>query len=69
MRKCKVFKILKTQEVRQMLGLHGYYQKFIPAHANLVWLLKQWTCKTFPFIGTDQCQNIWNTERCFNEKP
>ena len=39
----------------------GYYQKFIPAHANLVCPLTQLTFKIIPFIWMDQCQKAFET--------
>ena len=33
-----------------MLGLTGYYSKFIPANADLVLPLTQLTHKTVPFV-------------------
>ena len=49
------------KEVGQMLGLTGYYHKFIPMFADLVWPLMEFTHKTVPFIWTDQCQKAFDT--------
>ena len=47
-------KILK--KIRQMLGLIGYYWKFFPTYADLVWPLTQITHKTISFMWTGQHQ-------------
>ena len=39
-----------------MLGLIGYYHKFIPAYSDLVRSLTQLTHNNIPFIWTNQCQ-------------
>ena len=44
-----------------MIGLTGYYQKFITSYADLVLPLMQLTHKTIPFIWMDQCQKAFKT--------
>ena len=38
-----------------MLGMDEYYQECIAAYADLVQPFTQLTCKTIPFLWTDQC--------------
>ena len=44
-----------------MLGLTGYYHKFIPSYADLVQLLIKLTNKTVPFICTDWFKKAFRT--------
>ena len=44
------------KEVRQVLGLSGYYRKFIPNYGDITRPLTQLTRKETPFIWTSQCQ-------------
>ena len=43
------------KEVKKMLDVTGFYQKFISAYTDLVQPLTQLTHKTIPFIRLDQC--------------
>ena len=49
-----------------MLGLTGYYQKFIPAYADLVQPLIKFTQKTIPLYGKI---NVERLLRCSHEEP
>ena len=44
------------KEVKQFLGLVGYYRKFIPRYADIARPLNALTCKDVDFIWTDICQ-------------
>ena len=44
------------KEVKQFLGLVGYYRKFIPRFADIARNLTNLTRKNVPFIWTDQCE-------------
>ena len=48
-----------NKEVKEMLGLTGYYWKFIPAYGDLVWPLMHLHIKS-PFIWKDQHQKAFN---------
>ena len=44
------------KEVKQFLGLVGYYRKFIPRYADIARPLNALTCKDVDFVWTDICQ-------------
>ena len=43
-------------EIKQFLGLVGYYRKFIPRYADIVRPLNALTCMDVDFVWTDICQ-------------
>ena len=45
-----------TKEVKQFLGLAGYYRKFIPRYADIARPLNALTRKDVEFVWTDICQ-------------
>ena len=46
------------KEVKQFLGLVGYYQKFIPRYADIVQPLNALTRKDVHFVWTDMSEVI-----------
>ena len=54
------------KEVRQFLGLVGYYRKFIPRFSDIARPLRNLTKLDVKFEWTDQCQQ--NAERITNER-
>ena len=44
------------KEVKQFLGLVGYYRKFIPRYTDIARPLNALTCKDVDFVWTDICQ-------------
>ena len=49
------------KEVKQFLGLIGYYRKFVPCFAALSRPLTKLTCKDKVFEWTHECQKAFNT--------
>ena len=45
------------KEIKQFLGLVGYYQKFIPRFADIAWPMRNLTQLDQPFEWTDKCQS------------
>ena len=50
-----------SKEVKQFLGLIGYYRKFVPHFAALSRLLTKLTCKDKLFDWMHECQKAFNT--------
>ena len=44
------------KEVKQFLGLIGYYRKFVPRFADIPWPLTSLTKKDIEFHWTEKCQ-------------
>ena len=58
------------KEVKQFLGLVGYYRKFIPRYADITRPLNALTCKDVDFIWTDICQKSFELlKTMFSEEP
>ena len=49
-----------AKEVKQFLGLIGYYRKFIPRFADISRPLTKLTCHNVVFEWTDQCAKAFN---------
>ena len=49
-----------AKEVKQFLGLIGYYQKFVPRFADISRPLTKLTCHNVTFEWTDQCAKAFN---------
>ena len=49
-----------SKEVKQFLGLAGYYRKFVPQFADLSRPLAQLTCKDRIFEWTHECRKAFN---------
>ena len=49
-----------SKEVKQFLGLTGYYRKFVPRFADLSRPLAQLTCKDRVFKWTHECEKAFN---------
>ena len=49
-----------TKEVKQFLGLIGYYRKFVPRFSNLARPLNMLTRKDVPFEWTPICQEMFD---------
>ena len=49
-----------TKEVKQFLGLIGYYRKFVPCFADISWPLTKLTRHDITFEWTEQCQKAFN---------
>ena len=49
-----------SKEVKQFLGLAGYYRKFVPHFADLSRPLAGLTCKDRVFKWTHECQKVFN---------
>ena len=47
------------KEVKQFLGLVGYYGKFIPRFADISWVLTHLTKKDVEFKWTPECENCF----------
>ena len=52
-----------AKEVRQFLGLMGYYHKFVPRFANLSTPLTNLTFQKVKFKWMDKCQKSFNNLR------
>ena len=52
-----------AKEVKQFLGLAGYYCKFIPRFADLFRPLTNLTRQSFEFEWTEKCQNLFDNLR------
>ena len=50
-----------SKEVKQFLGLVGYYRKFVPCFAALSRPLTKLTCKDKVFKWTQECKKAFNT--------
>ena len=46
-----------SKEIKQLLGMVGYYWKFIPRFADIAWLMTNLTQLDQPFEWTDKCQS------------
>ena len=51
---------ITAKEVKQFLGLIGYYQKFVPQFADISRLLTKLTRHNITFEWTEQCQKTFN---------
>ena len=49
-----------SKEVKQFLGLTGYYKKFVPHFADLSRPLARLTCKDGVFEWTHECEKVFN---------
>ena len=49
-----------SKEVKQFLGLAGYYRKFVPCFADLSRPLARLTCKDRVFEWTHECEKAFN---------
>ena len=49
-----------AKEVKQFLGLIGYYRKFVPCFADISRPLTKLTCHNVAFEWTDQCSKAFN---------
>ena len=49
-----------SKEVKQFLGLAGYYRKFVPHFADLSRPLAQLTCKDRVFEWTHECKKVFD---------
>ena len=49
-----------SKEVKQFLGLAGYYRKFVPRFSDLSRPLAQLTCKDRVFEWTQECEKAFN---------
>ena len=49
-----------AKEVKQFLGLIGYYRKFVPCFADISRPLTKLTCHNIVFEWTDQCSKAFN---------
>ena len=49
-----------AKEVKQFLGLIGYYRKFVPRFADISRPLTKLTCHNIVFEWTDQCSKAFN---------
>ena len=49
-----------AKEVKQFLGLIGYYRKFVPRFADISRPLTKLTCHNITFEWTDQCAKAFN---------
>ena len=47
------------KEVKQFLGLVGYYRKFVPRFADISWVLTHLTKKDVEFKWTPECENCF----------
>ena len=57
-------------EIRQVLGLAGYYRKFIPAYADITRPMTNLIKKDVPFIWTPACEEAMDTLRyALSHKP
>ena len=52
-----------AKEVKQFLGLIGYYLKFVPCFADISRPLTKLTCHNVVFEWTDQCSKAFNHPR------
>ena len=53
-----------SKEVKQFLGLAGYYRKFVPHFADLSRPLARLTCKDRVFEWTHECVNFLKQSLC-----
>ena len=59
-----------AKEVKQFLGLIGYYRKFVPRFADISRPLTKLTCHNVTFEWTDQCAKAFNhLRKLFMEYP
>ena len=49
-----------VREVREFVGLAGYYRRFVPNFACVAGPLHMLTCSNVPFVWTDACQKSFN---------
>ena len=54
-----------TKEIKQFLGLTGYYRKFVPRFADISRPLKQLTKKETKFMWTQECQKSFELLKSF----
>ena len=57
---CKMPAPRTAKEVKQFLGLIGYYRKFVPRFADISRPLTKLTCHNVVFEWTDQCSKAFN---------
>ena len=48
-------------ELRQFLGLTGFYRKFVPFYADITKCLTKLLKKGIKFDWTEQCESVFNT--------
>ena len=58
----------KSKEVKQFLGLVGYYRKFIPRFADISRVLTHLTKKDVEFKWTPECKNCFQILKDFLQK-
>ena len=56
---------LDTKEIKQILGLTGYYRKFIPRFADISRPFTQLTKKETKFVWTPECQKSFELLKSF----
>ena len=56
------------KEVKQFLGLVGYYQKFVPRFANISRVLTHLTKKDIKFKWTPECENCFQILKDFLQR-
>ena len=54
-----------TKEIKQFLGLTGYYRKFVPRFADISRPLPQLTKKDTEFVWTPECQKSFKLLKSF----
>ena len=61
----KLDTIKKMKEIKQFLGLTGYYRKFVPRFADISRPLIQFTKKEMKFVWTPECQKSFELLKSF----
>ena len=56
------------KEVKQFLGLVGYYRKFVPRFVDISWVLTHLTKKDVEFKWTPECKNCFQILKDFLQK-